>query len=89
MLRRKQFVKKTKRGSVVTINREHYLRKDIWCGYEKCNVCKHTNPPLEEADIIVPDTNVVLHQIDGIGLIMSRAHCTCTTHLVADGNSIC
>eukprot|EP00041_Stephanoeca_diplocostata_P024526 m.624315 g.624315 ORF g.624315 m.624315 type:complete len:632 (-) comp22545_c0_seq79:2862-4757(-) len=66
MLRRKQFVKKTKHGSIVTINREHYLRKDIWCGYQKCNVCKHTNPPLQEADIIVPDTNVVLHQIDGL-----------------------
>jgi hypothetical protein len=41
-LKSKRFVKKTKRGAVLTVTAEHYLRKDIWCGYTHCTVCKVT-----------------------------------------------
>ncbi|OMH85318.1 Exosome complex exonuclease RRP44 [Zancudomyces culisetae] len=36
MLRSKSFVKKTKKGKVVRVVKEHYLRDDIQCGYEGC-----------------------------------------------------
>lgn len=41
MLKGKRFAKKTKRGSVIQVNREHYLRDDIWCGVKECTACKH------------------------------------------------
>ena len=55
--------------------REHYLRDDVWCGVKGCKKCKHEAPPLEthltmDSDLcphphfIVPDTNVVMHQLD-------------------------
>lgn len=57
------------------IVREHYLRDDIWCGSEVCTVCKQESTELQKDACIesnlysfphylVPDTNVVLHQID-------------------------
>ncbi|KAL9648476.1 hypothetical protein ABK040_014096 [Willaertia magna] len=52
----KSFVKRTKKGNVIKVVREHYLRDDIGTGIGKV---------LEE-DVpcyIIPDTNVVLHQI--------------------------
>ena len=75
MLRSKSFVKKTKKGAVVKVVREHYLRDDVWCGVKGCGKCKHDAPPLESCPIVeselcrqphflVPDTNVVLHQLD-------------------------
>ena len=75
MLKSKSFVKKTKKGAVLKVVREHYLRDDVWCGVKGCKKCKHEAPPLEmhplaESDLcphphlIVPDTNVVLHQLD-------------------------
>ena len=75
MLASKTFVKKTKKGAVVKVVREHYLRDDVWCGVKGCTLCKqqeHTldNFPLVESDLcshphyLLPDTNVVLHQID-------------------------
>ena len=77
MQKSKSFVKKTKRGAVVRVEREHYLRDDIWCGVKGCGTCKHQAPPLEECPLfsaesdlcphphfLVPDTNVVLHQLD-------------------------
>lgn len=77
MLASKTFVKKTKRGNVLKIVREHYLRDDIWCGSKWCTKCKHENPILEAdprslSDIcasphyIIVDTNVVLHQLDAL-----------------------
>lgn len=55
--------------------REHYLRDDIWCGSEVCTECKQDSTVLQrdaciESNLcpyphyLVPDTNVVLHQID-------------------------
>ncbi|XP_056626124.1 exosome complex exonuclease RRP44 isoform X1 [Triplophysa dalaica] len=75
MLKSKTFVKKTRSGGVLKIVREHYLRDDIWCGSEVCKECKDEAPVLQEDACIestlcvsphylIPDTNVVLHQID-------------------------
>lgn len=75
MLASKTFVKKTKKGAVVKVVREHYLRDDVWCGVRGCGVCKQQDPPLEGCPVVnsdlcptphylLPDTNVVLHQID-------------------------
>lgn len=76
MLTNKVFIKKTKSGGVLKIVREHYLRDDISCGSPLCCLCEEQKTyPLEEAPVsdsslvpvphyIVPDTNVVLHQID-------------------------
>ena len=75
MLANKTFVKKTKRGAVVKIVREHYLRDDVWCGVNGCGQCKQGDPLLDthpdtvselcsQSHIILPDTNVVLHQVD-------------------------
>ena len=56
--------------------REHYLRDDVWCGVKGCTQCKQQDPPPLDAypdidstlypkpHLILPDTNVVLHQID-------------------------
>uniref|UniRef100_A0A673CVA2 Exosome complex exonuclease RRP44 n=1 Tax=Sphaeramia orbicularis TaxID=375764 RepID=A0A673CVA2_9TELE len=75
MLKSKTFVKKTRSGGVLKIVREHYLRDDIWCGSEVCTECKQESTVLQRDTCIesnlcayphylIPDTNVVLHQID-------------------------
>lgn len=76
MLSSKTFVKKTKKGTVLKVVREHYLRDDVWCGVKGCAACKQGNGavleahPLIESNLcpnahfILPDTNVVLHQMD-------------------------
>ncbi|KAI8844251.1 hypothetical protein BC829DRAFT_363903 [Chytridium lagenaria] len=80
MLQSKSFVRKTKRGNVVKIVKEHYLRDDIYCGVPSCKSCpphqttldaipsisqSHTNPTYgKRPHFVVPDTNVLLHQID-------------------------
>ncbi|XP_066562657.1 exosome complex exonuclease RRP44 [Amia ocellicauda] len=75
MLKSKTFVKKTRSGRVMKIVREHYLRDDIWCGSAVCEICKQESTVLQRdscmesslcssAHYIIPDTNVVLHQID-------------------------
>lgn len=77
MLASKTFVKKTKKGAVVKVVREHYLRDDVWCGVTGCTLCKQQDkaPVIERCPIVVsdlcqyphlilPDTNVALHQTD-------------------------
>eukprot|EP00794_Sanderia_malayensis_P006904 gene6904-7682_t len=75
MLKSKVFVKKTRRGGIVKVVREHYLRDDIHCATEHCNSCDQEKFVLEQSPIsfsslckfphyILPDTNVVLHQLD-------------------------
>ncbi|XP_003963807.2 exosome complex exonuclease RRP44 [Takifugu rubripes] len=75
MLKSKTFVKKTRSGGVMKVVREHYLRDDIWCGSESCTECKQESPVLQKDACIesnlcsyphylIPDTNVVLHQVD-------------------------
>ncbi len=63
MLKAKSFAKKTRTGKVVQVTREHYLRDDIFCGLRACRVCQHTAPVLRRGDVLIPDTNVVLHQV--------------------------
>lgn len=66
MLRKNVFVKKSKKNKVVLVDREHYLRDDIWCGVEDCTVCKQESAFLQRStkQFLIVDTNVVLHQID-------------------------
>ncbi|XP_005812222.1 exosome complex exonuclease RRP44 isoform X1 [Xiphophorus maculatus] len=75
MLKSKTFVKKTRSGGVMKVVREHYLRDDIWCGSEVCTECKQDSAVLQRDACIesslcpyphylVPDTNIVLRQID-------------------------
>ncbi|XP_063619441.1 exosome complex exonuclease RRP44 [Cydia splendana] len=73
----KTFLTKTKRGNILKIVREHYLRDDLLCGSEACVICPHKDDEIvlelkpksicalfEEPHYLVLDTNVVLHQID-------------------------
>ena len=41
MLKTQTFLKKTRRGNVIKVVREHYLRDDIYCGSSECNNCNH------------------------------------------------
>ncbi|KAK4310588.1 hypothetical protein Pmani_017844 [Petrolisthes manimaculis] len=77
LLERKQktFYRKTKKGNIIKIVREHYIRDDIWCGLDGCGSCEMEDAILEVQNTsdstLVPqphhlmiDTNVALHQID-------------------------
>jgi exosome complex exonuclease DIS3/RRP44 len=73
----KSFVKKTKKGAILKVVREHYLRDDVWTcwkGDERISMEKPiiNKDALQSAPssrifpfehLIVPDTNVVLHQV--------------------------
>ncbi|EDW83411.1 uncharacterized protein Dwil_GK22331 [Drosophila willistoni] len=72
----REFTRKTKRGNVLRIVREHYLRDDIGCGSDLCQYCfqnevyqlttRHqiNSTLFKHPHYIVLDTNVVLDQID-------------------------
>eukprot|EP00055_Hartaetosiga_balthica_P010541 m.45317 g.45317 ORF g.45317 m.45317 type:complete len:1019 (+) comp7213_c0_seq1:34-3090(+) len=66
MIKNKKFMKKTKKGRVLTVNQEHYLRDDISCGFKECtwSRCNQMNSPLNCESTLFPDTNVILHQMD-------------------------
>jgi len=67
MLRQKSFIHKTRRGHVVKVVREHYLRDDVYCGSLLCKKCRQESFKLaqpESAHYLILDTNVILHQID-------------------------
>ncbi|XP_037798557.1 exosome complex exonuclease RRP44-like, partial [Penaeus monodon] len=77
IVERKQrvFYKKTKRGNIIKVVREHYLRDDVWCGLDGCGMCEGDYRPLDTLSTsdstlvrnphhIIIDTNVALHQID-------------------------
>ncbi|XP_069614238.1 exosome complex exonuclease RRP44 [Ranitomeya imitator] len=75
MLKSKTFVKKTRSGGILKVVREHYLRDDITCGCHGCDECQQESPVLqmepvlqsalcESPHYILPDTNVLLHQVD-------------------------
>lgn len=82
MLTSKTFFKKTKKGGVTKINREHYLRDDIACGSVLCDKCGRLGgkPVLQKSTSVlnlddqnlnihhylIPDTNVVMHQVSQI-----------------------
>ncbi|KAL6771469.1 hypothetical protein ACKKBG_A26505 [Auxenochlorella protothecoides x Auxenochlorella symbiontica] len=66
MLQSKTFVKKTKRGKILKVVREHYLREDIYSGSPldpECDPASFKLSP-DAQRYIVLDTNVALHQMD-------------------------
>ncbi|PVV03279.1 hypothetical protein BB560_002246 [Smittium megazygosporum] len=50
MLRSRTFVKKTRKGNVIKLVKEHYLRDDIHCGFKECRNpdCLQAKAKLEE-----------------------------------------
>eukprot|EP00466_Bigelowiella_natans_P006573 jgi/Bigna1/135277/aug1.28_g9985 len=71
MRRHRNYVRRTKKGSVLKVVAEHYLRTDIWCGSALCTECNSDTAILDGSELGVPeyfilDTNVCLHQIDVI-----------------------
>ena len=85
MLKSKVFIKKTRKGSIVKVVREHYLRDDIGCGSEQCETCQNNKAVLERnppsfstlckfPHYIMPDTNVVLHQVSNSQENSRRTH---------------
>ncbi|UYV79580.1 DIS3 [Cordylochernes scorpioides] len=74
MISLRTFSVKTKQGKVLKIVREHYLRSDIPCSSAICEECDQELCKLESEGkskstliptfhYIVPDTNVILHQV--------------------------
>ncbi|KAI8146735.1 exosome complex exonuclease RRP44-like protein [Fennellomyces sp. T-0311] len=75
MLRSKSFVKKTRKGNVVRVVKEHYLRDDIPCSSLACTQCEQHTPPVLSRNprttttvsyphYLIPDTNVFMNQLD-------------------------
>ncbi|KAI4469610.1 ribonuclease [Holotrichia oblita] len=71
----KIFIKKNKIGNYLKHAREHYIRDDIYCGFEICDKCtrattslssKHVNKCglIKNNHYLILDTNVILDQID-------------------------
>ena len=65
MLQSRAFVKKTKKGKVLKVVREHYLRDDIWSG---CPLDPECDPDAFKLSgtanhYLVVDTNIVLQQV--------------------------
>ncbi|KAG8292377.1 exosome catalytic subunit dis3 [Homalodisca vitripennis] len=65
------------------IVREHYLRDDIWCGSQLCEVCKQENPVLSSDPVsgstlfpqphyLLLDTNVVLYNFQIVRALPKR-----------------
>jgi exosome complex exonuclease DIS3/RRP44 len=68
--RNNSFLKRTKKGNVLKIVQEHYLRDDISCGYPECSSCVAVSGNrLLRSDAphyIIVDTNIVLHSIEAL-----------------------
>ncbi|EGF98200.1 uncharacterized protein MELLADRAFT_54248 [Melampsora larici-populina 98AG31] len=62
----KQYLRKTARGKVQKILREHYLRIDIPCGSSNCQDCtrRKGHKKFTDGHYLMIDTNVILRQID-------------------------
>ena len=88
MLKSKVFVKKTRKGGIMKVVREHYLRDDVWCGASHCTNCAQADESLLESTplsssklcsyphYLLLDTNVVLHQVTMYTLLCYRFDCT-------------
>lgn len=65
MLQSRSFVKKTKKGKVLKVVREHYLRDDIWSGSPLDPECDQDAVKLSgtASHYLVVDTNIVLQQV--------------------------
>jgi exosome complex exonuclease DIS3/RRP44 len=72
------FMKKTRRGNILKIVREHYVRDDLSCGSQLCTsetctsgsnkIVLEAKPVMNstlfpDVHYIVPDTNIILHQV--------------------------
>ncbi|CAO3599248.1 unnamed protein product [Absidia cylindrospora] len=74
MLRSKSFVKRTRKGNVIKVVKEHYLRDDIPCSSQLCTTCTHHQAPVLSdtprstsalpCHYLIPDTNVFMNQLD-------------------------
>ncbi|KAI9278113.1 exosome complex exonuclease RRP44-like protein [Sporodiniella umbellata] len=73
MLRSKSFVKRTRKGNVVKVVKEHYLRDDIPCSSSSCTTCTQNTPLLSneprstttfKPHYLIPDTNIFINQLD-------------------------
>ncbi|KAL9693559.1 hypothetical protein quinque_012844 [Culex quinquefasciatus] len=77
MLTNRVFMKKTRKGGIIKVVREHYLRDDIACGIGSCGLCSTSEGRtlLDEAPqpgssaftaphYLMLDTNIILYQID-------------------------
>ncbi|EEB10710.1 Exosome complex exonuclease RRP44, putative [Pediculus humanus corporis] len=77
MLTNHIILKKTKRGSILKVVREHYLRDDLWCGSTLCGKCKQKpkdkvleksteslSSLIKESHYVVLDSSVIIDQID-------------------------
>ena len=73
MLQSKAFVKKTKKGKVLKVVREHYLRDDIWSGSPLDPQCDRDAVKLSAtaAHYLVVDTNIVLQQVICMSLFLA------------------
>lgn len=78
MLQSKAFVKKTRKGKVLKVVREHYLRDDIWSGSPLDPECDQDAVKLSAsaAHYLIVDTNIVLQQVMLMSLTCA-ALCTC------------
>lgn len=84
MLRSKSFVKRTRKGNVVKVVKEHYLRDDIPCSSQLCSACTHHQRPVLSdiprstsslpSHYLIPDTNVFMNQVSLFRLVILSAH---------------
>lgn len=65
MLQSRSFVKKTKKGKVLKVVREHYLRDDIYSGSPLDPECDQSAAKLSASapHYVIVDTNIVLQQV--------------------------
>jgi len=65
MLQSRSFVKKTKKGKVLKVVREHYLRDDIYSGSPLDAECDQDAAKLSASapHYLIVDTNIVLQQV--------------------------
>ncbi|XP_055617537.1 exosome complex exonuclease RRP44 [Toxorhynchites rutilus septentrionalis] len=77
MLTNRVFMKKTRKGGIIKVVREHYLRDDISCGIASCGLCtvsvdgtrldaapESISTAYTYPHYLMLDTNIVLYQID-------------------------
>ncbi len=73
--RNRVFHRLTRRGKILKVVREHYLRDDISCGASTCPLCSQFEGAASEdatllsdkpfrGQYVILDTNTVLHQMD-------------------------
>ncbi len=75
MLQSRSFVKKTKKGKVLKVVREHYLRDDIYSGSPLDPECDQDAVKLSPSapHYLVVDTNIVLQQVQLLAMQLKSA----------------